>query len=176
MTQPFLGEIKLFAGTYAPRGYMYCAGQLLSIAEFEALYALIGTTYGGDGVQTFALPDLRSRVAITEGAMPGGSRYVMGEMVGVENVTITTDTLPTHVHAAYVTSAGSIDSPSNALLANAQNGQPNGSMYGTDGTMVQLDPRTIGPGPGSNLQHSNIQPYLALAYIIAVYGVFPSRN
>ena len=176
MSQPYLGELKLWAGTFPPVGYMYCSGQLLSIAEFDALYALLGTIYGGDGVTTFALPDFRGRVAVDNGRLAGGQTYVTGEMAGAESVTITTDTLPAHMHMAFATMSGSVASPANALLANAENGQPNGSMYGNGGTLVQLAPQTIGGGPGGNLAHENRQPYLGLRYIIAVYGVFPSRN
>src|SRR5690349_11535310 len=135
---PFLGEIKLFCGNYAPIGWAFCDGSLLPISENDALYALIGTTYGGDGINTFALPDLRGRVAIHQGQGPGLSPYVMGETGGAETVTLTTNNLPQHTHRIIAsTQAGKAASPADALLAVANTG--NNLYRQTTGT-VALNP------------------------------------
>lgn len=176
MATPYLGEIKLFAGNFPIRGWMFCNGQLLAISQYDALYFLIGTTYGGDGVNTFALPDLQGRVNINMGTGPGLSPYVIGQTGGQENVLLTSSTIAAHNHGVYTSSGTGVASPTGALLADATNGQTNGSIYGTGGTNVQLSAGTIDVGPGGNQPHNNIQPVLALNYLIAVEGVFPSRN
>ena len=173
MAQPYVGEIRMFAGNFAPAGWMFCEGQLLPISENETLFNLIGTTYGGDGQTTFALPNLQSRVIIHQGQGPGLSPYVIGQNGGVESVTVTTSQLPVHNHTANCSSsAGSQSSPVGNLWAgdaagltaeysNSQNGQMNAAA--------------IGPSGGSQ-PHENRMPLLAMNYIISLFGVFPSQN
>ena len=167
MSTPFLGEIKLFSFNWAPRGWALCQGQLLSIAQNSALFSLLGTYYGGNGVQNFALPDLRGRVPIHQ-----GNGYTIGEMGGQENVALNQSQLPSHQHALEATTAaGTAGSPIGHLLA-----QPNLGHYGSDSSnLVTMNPASIQPQGGSQA-HDNMQPYLALNYCIALQGAFPSRN
>lgn len=178
---PYLATIAIFAGNFAPRNWMFCNGQLLSIAEYNALFALIGTTYGGDGQVTFALPDLRSRVAIHEGQGPGLSNYVIGEMAGTENVTLLSTNLPMHNHslvslpvqqpASTVNNSG-VNEPKGAYPASGA------TVYSstTDGSRMGAYSSTTATAiAGSNQPVSIVQPYLAMHYIIAVEGIFPSR-
>ena len=175
MSEPFVGEIKMFAGNFAPRGWMFCEGQLLSISQYEVLFSLIGTTYGGDGVTTFALPDLRGRLPVQQGQGPGISQqYAMGEMAGVETVTLTLNQLPTHNHAAVASES----------TANGVN--PAGTMVATTSTSIllayalnapdtTLANNTLLPAGGSQ-PHENLMPSLCVSFIIAIYGIFPSQN
>jgi microcystin-dependent protein len=170
MAEPFLGEIRTFGFNFAPQGWAMCAGQLLPISQNSALFALLGTFYGGDVVTTFALPDLRGRVGINMGQGPGLSPYQLGEVSGSENVTLTTGQMPSHAHA---------------LNANAQqytttrpagHVPAQGGTYGvvSDGTTT-MNAATIGPA-GGNQPHTNVQPFLGLNFCIALEGIFPSRN
>lgn len=172
MSNPFVGEIRIFAGNFAPQGWAICDGSILSIAESEVLFVLIGTTYGGDGQTTFALPDLRSRVPIHQ-----GSGHVIGERSGSESVTLTTAQLPAHSHAAQSSSAhGNSSSPAGALWATDGTGVA--APYRTPasgGTAVALHPATVGNSPGGQ-PHENRQPVQALNYIISLFGIFPSQN
>ena len=169
MAEPFLGELKIFGGNFAPRGWMFCAGQLLSIAENDALYSLVGTTYGGDGRVSFALPDLRGRAAVHQ-----GSGYAMGQSAGSETVTLTPAQLPAHTHNVGATSQGqSSSSPEgNLLAATAGAGQV---FYGPPGNLAALAPQSVGTAGGSQ-PHDNMQPSLVVNYIIAVEGIFPSQG
>lgn len=179
---PYLATITVFAGNFAPRSWMFCHGQLLSIAEYTALFSLIGTTYGGDGQVTFGLPDFRSRVGIHQGQGPGLSNYTIGEMAGTENVTLLSPNLPQHTHvmqtlpvqqpASTVNNSG-INEPKGAYPASGAtlyNASSDGTFMGTYSTTATT------PIVGSNQPVSIIQPYLAMNYIIAVEGIFPSRN
>lgn len=180
--EPYLGNVTVFAGNFAPRSWMFCQGQLLAIAQYDALFALIGTTYGGDGQVTFALPDLRSRVAVHAGQGSGLSNYVLGEMAGTENVTLLSAQLPMHNHtmislavkqSASTATAGNGNNPTNAYPAagaNIYNNATDGSNMGSYSSMG------VSPIAGSNQPVSIIQPYLAMNFIIAVEGIFPSRN
>lgn len=177
---PYLGNITVFAGNFAPRGWMFCQGQLISIAENNALFALIGTTYGGDGQTTFGLPDFRSRVAIHMGQGPGLSNYVLAQASGNENVSIGTAQMPGHSHPVISitgtlqgsTTAGSTSNMSNAVPATV-------SIYSNQPDGGQLNP-TVATGvtvsSGASQPVSIIQPVLAMNYIIATEGIFPSRN
>jgi microcystin-dependent protein len=180
---PALGEIRAFAGNFAPRGFALCNGQLLQINENEALFALIGTTYGGNGVSTFGLPDLRGRVLISQGQGPGLSSRPLGQASGTESVTLSQQQLPTHNHnAAAAGTAGNQSSPTNNVLA-----APVNVTTPTDGmllylpastqtkTVLALDPTTIGLNVG-NLPHENRMPIVTISYIIALQGIFPSFN
>lgn len=170
MSDPFIGEIKMFAGNFAPQGWALCDGQLLPIAQNAALFSLLGTTYGGDGRTTFALPDLRGRVPLHPGQGPGLSQRRLGEKSGQESVTLSEAQMPAHTHTAQArpVSAGRND-PENALLARrrAYDGEP--------APTVTMHPDAIGSAGGGQ-DHENMQPYLCINFIIALQGLFPSRG
>lgn len=179
--EPYLATITIFAGNFAPRSWMFCQGQLLSIAEYSALFALIGTTYGGDGQVTFGLPDFRSRVGVHQGQGPGLSNYTIGEMAGTENVTLLSMNLPAHNHTIVSlpiqqpasTATTGVNEPKGAFPASGA------TIYNasSDGTfMGAYSVNTITAIAGNNSPVSIVQPYLAMNYIIAVEGIFPSRN
>lgn len=162
----FLGEVKLFAGNYAPRGWMACEGQLLPIAQYSALFSILGTNYGGDGRTTFALPDLRGRVAMGNGIGPGLSSTVIGEKQGSETTTLTIQNLPMHNHEMPVEKTQSVpavpaNDPNAAKITVNQSGRP------------ANQPTT---NVGTNQPINNMQPSLTLTYIICVEGIYPSRN
>lgn len=169
MVEPFLGEIRVFAGTFAPVGWVFCDGQLLPISENDALYVLLGTAYGGDGITTFGVPDLRGRVPVHQGQLPGGSTYVMGAPGGAEEVTLTANQLPAHTHPARATSAPDRTSPQDAIWSS----QTTGAYRAADAS-VTMNPQTVQPAGGSQ-PHDNMPPTLTVSYIIAVSGIFPSR-
>jgi len=174
--EPMIGEIRMFAGNFAPRGWALCDGQLLSIAEYSALFSILGTTYGGDGRTTFALPDLRGRVPIHPGQGPGLSSRRLGEKGGVEAVTLTVNQIPSHTHSAVAyadSSVGSTDKPDAAVPARNAGSTPEYGQVGN--TTLNQDAIVIG-NTGGNQPHENMQPYLAVNYIIALVGIFPSRN
>jgi microcystin-dependent protein len=165
MAQPFVGEIRIFAGNFAPAGWMFCEGQLLPIAENETLFQLIGTTYGGDGESTFGLPDLRGRLPLHQ-----GNGFILAEAGGVEQVTLTSQQMPVHAHPLLATTAaGTAASPQNSLLA--ASGSSN--VYRPGPGAVALSNQTVGPTGGSQ-PHTNVQPYLCLDFIISLFGIFPS--
>lgn len=165
MAQPYVGEIRMFAGTFAPAGWMFCSGQLLPISENETLFNLIGTTYGGDGQSTFALPDLQSRVPIHQ-----GNGFILAETGGVESVTLTVNQIPAHSHPFLATTdIASQGSPSGSLCA-----QPSVTkLYFAAPGAATMAPNSVVP-TGGNQPHSNIQPYGTLNYIISLFGIFPS--
>lgn len=171
--EPFLGMIALFGFDFAPKGWAFCDGRLLSIAQNNALFALIGTTYGGDGVTTFALPDLRGRVPLGFGQGPGLTNRVMGEVAGEEHVTLLSTEMPMHTHLmmAY-NDAGNVSSPQGALLASSGGTDPE---YRTSGALTAMAPQAIGTS-GGNQPHDNMPPYLGMNYCIALQGIFPSRG
>jgi microcystin-dependent protein len=174
MAQPYVGEIRMFAGNFAPMGWMFCEGQLLPIAENEVLYQLIGTTYGGDGQSTFALPDLRARIPLHMGNGPDGINYPISQMAGTEAVTLTTQQIPVHTHPLLATDAAATQSPNNATFAKAVSAQQGVRIYTTaPAAMVQLRPESVGPAGGSQ-PHENCQPFLVVTFIISLYGLFPS--
>jgi microcystin-dependent protein len=172
MSTPFIGEIRIFAGNFAPQNWAICDGSVLAISQNEALFNLIGTTYGGDGQTTFNLPDLRSRVPIHQ-----GNGYVIGQRAGSESVTLTTPQLPAHNHTVQSSSAhGNTSSPAGALWATDGTGVA--APYRTPasgGTAVALNPATVGASGGGQ-PHENRQPLLAMNYIISLFGIFPSQN
>ncbi len=174
MAEFFIGEIRPFAGTFAPQDWALCDGSLLPISQYAPLFTLIGTTYGGDGQTTFALPDLRGRAVIHQGQGPGLSAYIQGEPLGVENVTLTPGQLATHPHAFSATaSAGTTSTPGpSVVLASTPTGE---SIYDGTATAVALASNAVGAA-GSDLPHNNRQPYLAITYIIALFGIFPSQG
>jgi len=167
MAQPYIGEIRMFAGNFAPAGWMFCDGQLLPISENETLFNLIGTTYGGDGQSTFALPNLQSRVPIHQ-----GNGFILAENGGVEQVTLTVQQLPTHSHAFLASTTPSTQ-------ANAQNNVPGQSAsidwYIEDVTGVNMAATAVSP-IGGNQPHDNLQPYLGINFIISLFGLFPFQT
>lgn len=174
MSVPFTGQIIRFAGNFAPRGWAFCDGQLLPIAQNTALFSLLGTTYGGDGRTTFALPDLRSRVPIHPGNGPGLSSYRLGQKGGTETVTLQTTQIPSHNHLVEcVSSVGNKTSPDGAIPGSETAGTVDfWSDAASDGTMNANMIKNTGGGQG----HENRQPYLAVNYIIALEGTYPSRS
>lgn len=181
MATPFIGEIKMFAGTFAPRGYFFCNGSLLSIAQYTALFALLGTTYGGNGQTTFALPDLRGRVPLHQGTGAGLSNRVIGEASGTETVTLLSTQIPAHNHAlAATTNQGNAAAPSaSVVLARPVDSLATPVLYTVPGTQTinqQAMASTAIGIAGSSQPHSNMMPTQAVNFIIAVEGIFPSRN
>ncbi len=174
MSQPFVGQIALFAGSFAPRGWAFCDGRLLSIAQNSALFSILGTTYGGDGMSTFALPDLRGRAPIGYGQANGLTPRSLGEIGGAEQVTLNMTQLPSHNHPVNVHSqdVGDKPSPSGNYLATPDR---RGNSYSDQSPDSTLAPASIG-SQGGNQPHQNMPPYLAISYIIALSGIFPSRN
>jgi microcystin-dependent protein len=171
--EPYIGQVCLFGFNYAPRGWAFCNGQLMSIGQNSALFSLLGTTFGGDGISTFALPDLRGRVAINQGDQPGLSKYAMGQTGGSETVTLNVTQMPQHVHAGQLhasNGAANQEEAQNHLLAET-------AVY-TDAAANQVmnaSAVTVGP-TGGNQPHPNLQPYLTLNYCIALEGVYPPRT
>lgn len=174
-SDPYLGQISMFAGNFAPRGWAFCDGQLLPISQNQALFSLLGTTYGGDGVTTFALPDLRGRAPIHAGNGPGLSNYPLGQRGGLEQVTLAISQLPNHAHTAQVNATSPVgrgqgsDTPVNNFWAEG------GSYSATSNATMSANAVTVQP-TGGNQPHENRQPYATINYIIALQGTFPSRN
>lgn len=165
MAQPYVGEIRMFAGNFAPAGWMFCEGQLLPISENETLFQLIGTTYGGDGQSTFALPDLRGRLPIHQG---GG--FILAETGGAEEITLTVNQVPAHGHAFLAAGVdGDQVSPGGNVPANSFNITPYINIAPTG----NLNVAAIGSTGGSQ-PHTNFQPYLCVSFIISLFGIFPS--
>ncbi|HEY0086924.1 MAG TPA: tail fiber protein [Allosphingosinicella sp.] len=173
MGQPFIGEIRMFAGNFNPVGWEFCDGQQVPISENDTLFVLIGTTYGGDGQEVFNLPNMQSRVP-----MHSGNGFTIGEMAGVESVTLTTSQIPSHNHAALASASnGSQASPVGALLAQpaTTNQVIDPKTYSTDPPIAVFPPSTITPVGGSQ-PHDNMQPYLVINFIISMFGIFPQSN
>jgi microcystin-dependent protein len=171
MAQPYIGEIRMFAGNFAPAGWLFCNGALLAISEYEPLFQLIGTTYGGDGQTTFALPDMRGRLPLHEGGLAGNA-YQLGELGGVEAVTLTAQQIPNHTHrlSASADAASSLNAAGNVL-----------------GTPLTATPLFAAPADtplssqaissfGGSQPHTNMQPFLCVNFIISLFGIFPSQN
>jgi microcystin-dependent protein len=174
MGNPFVGEIRMFAGNFAPAGWMFCSGQLLPISEFETLFNLIGTTYGGDGESTFALPNLQSRLPVHMGTGPGLSNYQLAQSGGVESVTVTTNQLPTHTHPALASdgTGSNTANPAGAVWSAGDLQNYSGSAAAT-GFMGSAAINTT-PSGGSQ-PHDNMVPFLCINYIISLFGIFPSQ-
>ena len=175
MSEPFVGEITMFAGNFAPRGWAFCDGQLLAVSQNDALFSILGTTYGGDGRTTFGLPDLRGRAAMHAGSGPGLSTYRLGAKGGVEHVTLTTSQMPSHNHGVESVSdtVGNQPSPGSHLpAAEAGASADLWSNLATDGDMKS----SMIKNTGGSKQHENRQPYEAVNYIIALVGLYPSRS
>jgi microcystin-dependent protein len=169
MAQPYIGEIRLFGGNFAPAGWSFCNGALIAISQNPTLYQLIGTTYGGDGVSTFALPNLQSRVPIHMGQGQGLQNYVIGQPGGVETVALMAAQVGVHSHGAMGSTGQTVGSPQNATWAN--------SGASTFGTPPNNTMNTAGLGlVGNNIPHDNLIPFLAVSFIIALFGVYPSQS
>jgi microcystin-dependent protein len=167
MSQPYIGEIRMFAGNFAPAGWMFCEGQLLPISENETLFNLIGTTYGGDGQSTFALPDLLGRVPIHQ-----GNGFVLAEQGGVEEVTLTVNQIPAHSHPLLASGdLGNQLTTTGNLISNSQGAIP----YLEDVPTLNMRSSAITPVGGSQ-PHTNFQPYLCINFIISLFGIFPSQT
>ena len=165
MAQPYVGEIRMFGGNFAPAGWLFCEGQLLPISENETLFQLIGTTYGGDGQSTFALPDLRGRLPVHQ-----GNGLTLAETGGAEEITLTVQQMPAHGHPLMASSGpGNSNTPILCLPAES----PTISLYIEDTTNTNLSPAAVSTTGGSQ-PHSNVQPYLCVNFIISLFGIFPS--
>jgi microcystin-dependent protein len=174
MTQCYIGEIRPFAGNFAPLGWAFCDGSLQAISNYPALFNLIGTTYGGDGQTTFGLPDLRGRAVIHQGQGTGLSQYVMGERLGTESVTVSTTQMANHTHSfGATTTAGNSATPGpTVILASSPTGHP---IYDGAASPIALSGQAVTMAGGS-LPHENRQPYQAITYIIALEGIYPSQG
>lgn len=171
MSEPFLGEIRMFAGNFAPREWAFCDGQLLAVSQNDALFSLLGTVYGGDSRTTFGLPDLRGRIPIHSGSGPGLAARSLGSKSGSETTTITSNQLPNHIHSFRVSSdIGSEINPNGKHLA----ASPNIRVYREAETNVNLSNSAV-LNVGGSQQHNNIMPFTCINYIIALTGIFPSR-
>ncbi len=168
MSQPYVGEIRMFAGNFAPSGWMLCQGQLLAISEYETLFNLIGTTYGGNGSSTFALPDLQGRVPIHMGSF-SGLNSIIGQSGGSETVTLTSAQLPVHTHAVNAASAGETDNPAGSVWAGSS-----AKSYSIIGYNLTMNSNTVSLSGGSQ-PHENMIPYVSLNFIISLFGIFPSQ-
>jgi microcystin-dependent protein len=170
MSDPFVGEIRMFAGNFAPRGWSFCDGQLLAISQNDALFSLFGTIYGGDGRTTFGLPDLRGRIPIHAGSGPGLSQRRLGAKAGEEAVTLTSSQLPSHTHGWRATdTAAQNQSPAGELLA-----RTTANVYSDQAPSAQMRDAVTPTGGGSS--HSNVQPFQCVHFIVALFGVYPSRS
>jgi len=170
MSQPYVGEIRIFGGNFAPVGWMFCEGQLLPISEYDTLFNLIGTTYGGDGQSTFALPDLRGRIPVHAGTSVNGS-FILGQPAGVETVTLTVQQIPSHTHPALAATGGNaVASPANNTWGPVTASNPY-TDHAPDNTM---NGASLGLTGGSQ-PHDNFMPYLCVDFIISLFGVFPSQ-
>ena len=174
MGEPFVGEIRMFGGNFAPAGWAFCNGALLPISENETLFTLIGTTYGGDGQETFALPDLQGRAPVHAGQGPGISQnYQLGEKGGVESVTLTVPQIPSHSHVMAASNAnGQQPQPTNGFLAQTNPGFP---YVAQSQPYAQLNANSVAPVGGSQ-PHENMAPFLTISFIISLFGVFPTQN
>ncbi len=165
MAQPSVGELRMFAGNFAPAGWMFCEGQLLPISEYETLFQLIGTTYGGDGESTFSLPDLRGRIPIHQ-----GNGFILAETGGAEEITLTVNQIAAHAHALLASSRVAVEpNPGGGVLADSSWND----AYSPDSATVNLAATSIGSVGGSQ-PHTNFQPYLCVDFIISLFGIFPS--
>lgn len=176
MATPFLAEIRMFAGNFAPRGNSFCNGQIISIAQNTAVFSLLGTTYGGNGTTTFALPNLQGRMPIGAGNGPGLTQRILGETGGVESVTLLSSQMPSHTHVPQASSvAGTQASPAAGVWAASAGGRTPLPLYAAPPANTAMSNSAIAVA-GNSQAHPNMQPYLAISYIIALQGIFPSRN
>lgn len=178
---PFLGQIGLFACDFAPQGWAVCQGQILSIAQNTALFSLLGTYYGGNGVNNFQLPDLRGRAPIAFGQGPGLSQFDIGQVGGSETVSVDSTRYPAHSHSLFAAASTATENTPGGLLeaqgqTGARGGAVNLALYSSAGTATTLTPMALTPAPGGGQPHTNVQPCLALNFCIALQGIFPARS
>ena len=172
MSEPFAGEIKMFAGNFAPRGWAFCNGQLLAVNQNDALFSLFGTLYGGDGRTTFGLPDLRGRLPIHAGQGPGLPQYSLASKGGVENVTLTSNQLPVHTHLVKGTNtAANSTEPAGRVPASSTTIDE----YVTSAPTVNFNAAAV-PEVGEKSPHNNLMPFLCINFIVALFGIYPSRH
>lgn len=175
MAEPFVGQIIMAGFNFAPRGYALCNGQLLSIAQNTALFSLLGTTYGGNGTTTFALPNLQGRIPNHQGQGPGLSPRTLGEQAGSETVTLINSQMPMHNHLPMVSNvAGAVTNP-NGMFLSASSDEAASAMFRPTADGSTMNPQTLGLA-GGNQPHENMQPYLVISFSIAMEGIYPSRN
>lgn len=175
MSQPYVGEIRMFGFSRTPTGWFPCDGRLLSIADYQTLYTLLGTTFGGDGNMTFGVPDLRGRVPLHWGTLPGGSTYVLGQTAGTETVTLTTSQTPTHTHTVIASQLlGNTAAPGTGVIPAAVSGE---TFYAdaTGATAIMMSAQSTS-SVGNNQPHDNTMPTLTVNICISAFGVFPSQN
>lgn len=173
MSQGFLGEIRITGFSFAPKDWMFCHGQLLSILHNQALFTILGTTYGGDGVNTFSLPDLRGRVALGPGPGPGPTNFMLGEVAGTPTAWLLSSNIPSHTHPVLA----SADQPNNSPARTPQDSvlaTPQSATYAAMGGFALMAPTALG-ATGGSVPHENMQPYLTLSFIICVAGIYPSQ-
>lgn len=176
MADPFLGEVKMFGANFAPRNWAFCNGQLVAVAQQDALFSLLGTNYGGDGFTTFAYPDMRGRIPVKYGQGNGLSRYRLGQKNGLENVTLTAMNLPNHSHQLLSsTEPGTTQSPENSVFAPSPS---NENIYysGTPTQPPQMLAEQAVQASGHSAEHSNMMPYTCINFIISLAGIYPSRS
>lgn len=172
MSEPFVGEIRMFAGNFAPRGWAFCDGQLLAVSQNDALFSLLGTIYDGDGRTTFGLPDMRGRIPIHAGSGPGLSPRRLGLKSGAENVTITENQLPPHNHGPW--QAANNSATTREPVGNAP-AFAEGDAYTTDLNLINFSSTAV-TSVGGSRSHTNLMPFLCIHFIIALFGIYPSRN
>lgn len=174
MSEPFVGEVRMFAGNFAPRGWAFCDGQLLAVSQNDALFSLLGTIYGGDGRTTFGLPDMRGRLALHAGSGPGLSPRRLGAKGGSENETLTVNQLPSHSHSVHAANtAGSSTNPTGNFARDAAGSDI--YIQALTSTTTTLHPSAVNNTGGSR-SHTNLMPFLCINYIIALFGIYPSRQ
>jgi len=180
LSQPFVGQVIAVGFNFAPQGWLLCQGQLVPISQYEVLYTLIGTTYGGNGTTNFQLPDLRGRTVMGMGQGPSLSNYVLGQQAGSEFVTLTQATMPPHTHTPIASTAATTATPSNTVVLAAANGTTASNQYATPtpapSDVVLLNAATISSYPGGGQGHENRQNFQTINYIIAAFGIFPSQT
>jgi len=179
MATPYIGEIRMFAGNFPPQGWAFCDGAIQAISQNEALFALIGTTYGGDGQATFALPDLRGRVPLHQGSL-NGNTYVIGQQAGSESVTLNSNQMPGHTHLVGASSATPVQSINPTPITGVPGTMVPASLakpriYAAPGANVNMAANAVQPS-GGNQPHENMAPFLAINFIIALFGIFPTQN
>jgi microcystin-dependent protein len=174
MASPFVAEIRMFAGTFAPTGWAFCNGQILPISQNTALFSLLGTTYGGNGQSTFALPDLQGSVPLHPGQGQGLSEYFLGQQSGSENITLLQSEMPAHNHSVVVRPSG--QAPPLGTATGNTGARSNSRPYTPDAPNTTMDPLTGTLIAGGSLPHNNMMPYLTVTFIIALQGVFPPRT
>lgn len=172
MSEPFVGEIRMFAGNFAPRGWAFCDGQLLAVSQNDALFSLLGTIYGGDGRTTFGLPDLRGRLPVHAGTGPGQPEVRLGAKFGAETVTLTVNQMPSHEHPFQASSAAGTQ---NNAAGEVLGASPNVRVFRPDTPAAAMNSAAV-TSVGGSRSHTNLMPFLCVHFIIALFGIYPSRH